>query len=93
MAVYVDDMYRYKIGRYGRMKMSHMVADTLGELLEMADAIGLQRRWLQYPGSPRRRHFDVSMSKRRMAVEMGATEMTMIEMGRMLRDKWGNDDD
>lgn len=28
MAVYVDDMWRVPLGRYGRMKMSHMMADT-----------------------------------------------------------------
>ena len=33
MAVYVDDMYKYPLGQFGRMKMSHMVADTTEELL------------------------------------------------------------
>ena len=45
MTVYVDDME----AGYGRMVMCHMWADTLDELLEMADAIGVQRRWLQRP--------------------------------------------
>ena len=26
MTVYVDDMYKHALGRYGRMKMSHMIA-------------------------------------------------------------------
>lgn len=45
MTVYVDDIE----SGYGRMVMCHMWADTLDELLEMADAIGVQRRWLQRP--------------------------------------------
>ncbi|WP_449395566.1 DUF4031 domain-containing protein [Devosia riboflavina] len=45
MSVYVDDME----AGFGRMVMCHMWADTLDELFEMADAIGVQRRWLQRP--------------------------------------------
>ena len=41
MTVYVDDMYRSPIGRFGRMKMSHMVADRRSELFDMARRIGL----------------------------------------------------
>lgn len=42
--VYVDDMYKYPIGRFGRMKMSHLIADTTDELLEMVDKIGVDRK-------------------------------------------------
>lgn len=35
MAVYVDNMYESGIGNYGRMKMSHLVADSTPELLEL----------------------------------------------------------
>ena len=45
MSVYVDDME----ASFGRMKMCHMWADTLDELLAMADRIGVDRRWLQRP--------------------------------------------
>lgn len=45
MSVYVDDME----AGFGRMVMCHMWADTLDELLEMVDAIGVQRKWLQRP--------------------------------------------
>ncbi len=38
MTVYVDDM---KV-KYGRMIMCHMVADTINELHEMADKIGIK---------------------------------------------------
>ena len=76
MAVYVDDMYKYPFGRFGRMKMSHMAADSTEELLAMADRIGLARKWLQHAGT-HKEHFDVSMSLRTKAVAAGAIEIDM----------------
>lgn len=74
MAVYVDDMHESPMGRYGRMKMSHMGADTEEELHAMADKIGVQRKW--YQGD----HYDICLSKRNKAVKLGAIEITMREM-------------
>jgi hypothetical protein len=62
------------------MVMCHMWADSLDELLEMADAIGVQRKWIQgHPtlSLPRFRkaswvHFDVSLVKKRLAIARGA---------------------
>ena len=79
MTVYVDDMWRLPLGRFRRMKMSHMIADSTDELLGMADRIGLSRRWLQKPGT-HFEHFDVSMSLRARAVAEGAVEITMREL-------------
>jgi len=70
MTVYVDDMYKYPIGQFGRMKMSHMVADTLPELHAMADKIGLARKWFQKGD-----HYDVSISLRAKAIAAGAVEI------------------
>jgi len=83
VSVYVDDMYKSAMGKYKKMKMSHMVADTRDELLEMADKIGLKRDWIQYEDIPSRRHFDVSISKRKLAIENGAIELTMRELAAM----------
>ena len=80
MTVFVDDMYRHPMGRYRRMKMSHMVADTASELYAMADAIGVKRRWVQYPGSAIRMHFDICMSKRALAIKLGAVPIGMREL-------------
>lgn len=65
MAVYVDEARN----PFGRMVMGHMVADTLDELHAMADAIGMRRAWYQPLSFP---HYDVSVSRRRAAVALGA---------------------
>lgn len=80
MAVYVDDMYKYDIGEFGNMKMSHLMADSTEELLDMVDKIGVKRKWIQYPGTSRE-HFDICLSKRKKAIEKGAKEITWREMG------------
>lgn len=78
MAVYVDDMK----AQFGRMVMCHMLADTDAELLAMADRIGVQRRWHQYPGT-HRSHFDIALSKRAEAVKAGAQEIAWRDSGRI----------
>jgi hypothetical protein len=68
MTVYVDDVRH----RFGRMIMCHMWADSLEELLEMADRIGMNRRWLQQPPKASWVHFDVSLSLKAKAIAAGA---------------------
>jgi hypothetical protein len=68
MAVYVDDVRH----PYRNMIMCHMWADTLDELLTMADQIGVARRWLQTPPKASWTHFDISISKKDMAIRLGA---------------------
>jgi hypothetical protein len=75
MGVYVDTMR----AKFGRMVMCHMWADTREELFAMADKIGVSRRWFQRPASAgvpgmdaSWEHFDISMSKRALAVKAGA---------------------
>ncbi len=84
MVVYVDDMHLLKMGKLGRMKMSHMIADTEDELHKMADKIEVRRKW--YQGD----HYDISLSKRRLAVLYGAKEITIRELGRMVLDNRRN---
>lgn len=73
MAVYVDNFYVTGVTFRG-MKMCHMIADTSEELLAMVDSIGVQRKWIQYPGTPSE-HFDICLSKRKKAVSLGAIEI------------------
>ena len=78
--VYVDNMK----ARFGRMIMCHMLADTTEELLDMADKIGVQRKWTQKAGTPEE-HFDISLTKRAHAIELGAKEITGREMVELIR--------
>lgn len=82
MAVYVDDMYRYPVGQFGRMKMSHLVADTRGELFACVDAIGVRRGWIQHFETSGE-HFDIAMSKRLAAVKWGAIPITYRQLALM----------
>lgn len=83
MPVYVDDMHKSPAGQYGRMKMSHMIADTDDELHAMAAKIGVQRRWWQSPEKTSGSHYDIALSKRALAVAAGAVEISWRQCGAM----------
>lgn len=78
MSVYVDDMK----APFRGMFMCHMIADSSEELHAMADRIGVARKWVQHPGTPRE-HYDICLAKRALAVKAGAIECTMRELAAM----------
>ena len=80
MTVYVDDMR----AKFGRMIMCHMIADTDEELHAMAARIGVARRWHQKPNTSRS-HYDIAQSKRALAVQHGAKEITWREAAAICR--------
>ncbi|POS05301.1 DUF4031 domain-containing protein [Burkholderia gladioli] len=82
MTVYVDDMYLYQVGRFGRMKMSHLIADTHDELLEIARMIGVDPKWIQHAGTADE-HFDIAKAKRTAAIAAGAVAITYRQCGAM----------
>lgn len=82
MTVYVDNA----IHPFGRMVMCHMMADTTEELLEMADRIGVARKWLQRAGTTYE-HFDISKGKRAEAVKAGAVEVRSRDLGLLMKRK------
>jgi hypothetical protein len=66
--------------------MCHMIADTDEELHTMAQQIGVARRWFQGD------HYDITKSKRALAVKLGAVEIdrrTLASMAMLKR--WGLD--
>jgi hypothetical protein len=79
MAVYVDDME----APFGRMKLCHMIADSTEELLRMVDSIGVKRKWIQ-KGGTYKEHFDICISKKIKAVELGAVPITWREYAEMV---------
>lgn len=76
MSCYVDDVEHPFLG----MLMCHLWADSLDELLEMVDRIGVERKWIQgHPtlsfGKHRTAswvHFDIPKGKRARAIGAGA---------------------
>ena len=71
MSVYVDQERR--VGQTPRWQYKyacHMVADSLQELREMADKIGLSPEWEQQ--SAHHVHFDLTANKRTQALAAGA---------------------
>ena len=82
MAVYVDD---YK-APFGKMVMCHMIADSHSELLNMADRIGVARRWIQKPGTATE-HFDVCLSKRKLAIQAGALQLKPKQLVKIMMNR------
>lgn len=80
MTVYVDDMkapFQPSHRPARRYIMCHMIADSEEELHAMADRIGVLRKW--YQGD----HYDITQSKRTLAVQSGAKEITVRELAKM----------
>jgi len=82
VTVYVDN-FKMKAdvpngARTVRGVWCHMTADTREELDAMADTLGLKRAWVQYPGTWKE-HYDLTLTKRRLAVKAGAQEVDARE--------------
>lgn len=82
--VYVDNFYEMTGRNFGRMKMCHMIADTREELLQMVDKIGVNRKWIQSYDTPRE-HFDICLSKRKLAIKFGAIPINVRELAEKTR--------
>lgn len=82
MTVYVDNEQI----PYRRMKMCHMLADTEEELHTMADKIGVARRWHQLPGTVKS-HYDICLTKRARAVQLGAKEIDRHELVELIKSR------
>lgn len=86
MSVYVDQLfdcspYRIKDPQakrvFGGKQACHMWADTLEELHSLAHRVGLKREWFQARASLP--HYDLTPSRRRLALALGAVEKTLTE--------------
>ncbi|MEM1167530.1 MAG: DUF4031 domain-containing protein [Cyanobacteria bacterium P01_H01_bin.35] len=81
--IYVDDCKN----KFHNMVMSHMTADSSEELMIFATTVlKLKPEWVQCRGTWKE-HFDVSQTKRKMAIENGAIAMNRIDYIRMVKKK------
>lgn len=76
--VYIDSMN----AKYRRMIMCHMMADTREELIDMAKQIGVNVKWIQEFDTPRE-HFDICLSMKKKALELGAIEVGFREIAKL----------
>ncbi len=74
MTIYVDPLQKWptKI-RCFQTGSCHLMACSLEELHSFASKLGLKRSWFQ--DHPRWPHYDLTKSKRALAVRLGATEV------------------
>lgn len=70
VAVYVDALRDYG-WRHG--PSCHLIGDSVEELIEFAESMGMRREWFQAKSTP---HFDLTADGRATAVSMGAIELT-----------------
>lgn len=82
MTVYVDELVEYPL-RYVRgaervKYWCHMWADDVDDLHAMAAKIGMRRDWFQ-DKHPMMLHYDLSQTRRKLAIANGAVEMSFIQ--------------
>lgn len=75
MTVYVDE-FPWDDGKWAGG--GHMLANDLDELHALAASIGLKRSWFQ--GQSTFAHYDLTRSKRKLALERGATDIEIGEI-------------
>jgi hypothetical protein len=83
MACYVDTVRSYPTAGLRFQDFCHLLADTRPELHELADRLGMPTRMFQ--DHPWRWHYDLPAHLRPEAVRLGAREVSMHEVGALLR--------
>lgn len=83
MTVYVDDL-KYK-KKNGRIKYCHMIADTLEELHEFCQSVGISKHF--FHAYAKHKHYDLNERNRNLAIENGAIEISTREIIRKMNEK------
>ena len=79
MTVFVDDAYMLTEREGGgKMKLSHMIADSERELHQMAEQLGISRK--HFTGE----FYSVCSTKRREALSAGAKALGWLELSRIV---------
>lgn len=79
MCVYIDQIIIWpgKKAKCFNAGSCHLTADTLDELHLFAEKLGLKREW--YQDHPLVKHYDLTVKKRALALQLGAIEMSFRE--------------
>jgi hypothetical protein len=85
VACYVDSVRSYPNAGLRHTDFCHLLADTRAELHGLADRLGMPRRFFQ--DHPWRWHYDLPAPMRAEAVALGAVEVDLAFVGRLLRDR------
>ena len=85
MACYVDAVRHYPGVRLRFSDYCHLLADDRAELHAMAERIGMPRHFFQ--DHPWRWHYDLPEHLRAEAVRCGAVELSLHEVGKLLRQR------
>jgi hypothetical protein len=83
MSCYVDAIRSYPDAGLRFTEFCHLLADTREELQAMADELGIPARFFQE--HPWRWHHDLPAPLRERAVELGAVQLTVHEVGALLK--------
>jgi Protein of unknown function (DUF4031) len=83
MTCYVDTLRAYPDAGLRSTHYCHLLADSRAELHAMAGAVGMPRRAFQ--DHPWRWHYDLPAELRQRVLELGAEEVEMHAVGRLLR--------
>jgi hypothetical protein len=83
LATYVDAAHSYPEAGLRFSEYCHLLADTREELHGLADQLSVPRRIFQ--DHPWRWHYDLPAHLRAEAIDLGAFELTMHQVGALLR--------
>jgi len=84
MSVYVDRLFNTKRSKkWPYTQACHLIADSVSELHEFADRLGLKRSWFQKESS--HPHYDLTRNMRNKAVKLGAIELEGLELAKKMR--------
>jgi hypothetical protein len=80
MGIYVDNLKPFPDRPYGHFRWCHMMTDEteLDELHDMARKLGLYATWFQR--DPLHPHYDLTATKRRQAIRLGAIPVSAVEI-------------
>ena len=68
--------------KFGRMYLSHMASDSLAELHDIAEKLGVRKHFQNKKGKP---HYDICQSNKLKAIQLGAVEVSDKEIIKMFR--------